>query len=221
MATDGRSARWDAHNAARRARILDAAIEVLESEPSGAEVHVRQIAEQAGVARTVVYRFFEDKADLDHAIRRRVVRRLREALLPALTLEGSALQIIGGIISAYVEWADEHPALHAVVEREADQGADQDQVAVALTALLQGGADLVGATLSKDEQAALPLMVSGLIGQVYGAVRLWVARPTREPSAEVLADLLSRSIWYLVDGHLQAHGLDIAPDRPLGERPSG
>ena len=215
MGTDGRTVRWNEHNRARRARILDAAVAALEDQEPGGELHVRQIAEHAGVARTVVYRFFDDKADLDRAVRGRVLRKLQEALLPTLTLDGSALEIIGGIISAYVGWADDHPSLHVVVERVADQGAETDMVAAALTGLIRGAAVEVGAALSDDEQAALPLMVAGLVGQVYAAVRLWLARPVREPSAEALADLLTRSIWYLVEGHLRTHGVELDPDAPL------
>ena len=34
MAQDGRQARWDAHNQQRRLSILDAALEVIESQPA-------------------------------------------------------------------------------------------------------------------------------------------------------------------------------------------
>ena len=63
--TDGRQLRWDSHNQARRQHILDAAIDVLADSEPGAEVHVQQIADRAGLSRTVVYRHFADRADLD------------------------------------------------------------------------------------------------------------------------------------------------------------
>ena len=70
---DGRQARWDRHNQERRQRILDAAIAVVESGEPGAEVHVQQIAEQAGLSRTVVYRHFADRSDLDRAVQTAIV----------------------------------------------------------------------------------------------------------------------------------------------------
>ena len=68
MGQDGRQARWDKHNQQRRLSILDAALEVLEAEPPGADFHVQQIAAHAGLNRTVVYRHFTDRADLDASI---------------------------------------------------------------------------------------------------------------------------------------------------------
>ena len=62
---DGRQARWERHNQQRRRQIIDAAIEVIEEAGPGGELHVQQIATRAGVNRTVVYRYFEDRADLD------------------------------------------------------------------------------------------------------------------------------------------------------------
>ena len=71
---DGRQARWDKHNQERRQVILDAAIAVVEAGEPGAEFHVQQIADRAGLSRTVVYRHFADRADLDQAIQAEMSR---------------------------------------------------------------------------------------------------------------------------------------------------
>lgn len=50
------NARWDKHNSERRTKILDAAVELIEESAAGVEVSVKEIADRAGLARSVVYR---------------------------------------------------------------------------------------------------------------------------------------------------------------------
>ena len=96
--TDGRQVRWDRHNQVRRQHIIDAAIEVLgETEPGG-EVHVQQIADRAGLSRTVVYRHFTDRADLDAAVQGAVLEHAAGELVPALSFEGTPVEIIRRIV---------------------------------------------------------------------------------------------------------------------------
>src|ERR1700754_2398308 len=106
--TDGRQLRWDSHNQARRQHILDAAMEVLADSEPGSEVHVQQISDRAGLSRTVVYRHFADRADLDAPGQVRRLQLLRPELVPALSFEGTPVDINRRIVSAYVGWASEH-----------------------------------------------------------------------------------------------------------------
>ena len=100
-APDGRDERWAAHREERRAQILDAAIAVIEATPEGEEIHVRQIAQQAGLGRAVVYRHFADKADLDRAVQRRILQMLVDTLSPEFELSGS-IQDIAPVIADVV-----------------------------------------------------------------------------------------------------------------------
>ena len=116
--TDGRQSRWDRHNEERRVAILEAAIVAIEEAPVGGEVSVADIAARAGLSRTVLYRHFDDRADLDLAIRGRIFEHLQEVLLPRVTLDGTPLEIIRRIVGGYVDWASAHPALHRVVQQQ-------------------------------------------------------------------------------------------------------
>ncbi len=107
---DGRQARWERHNRERRRHVLEAAVVVLESEPPGTEVHVQQIAERAGINRTVVYRHFTDRADLDRAVRAHILDGLAAELLPHITLDGTVREIIRRVVSTYVDWVVAHPS---------------------------------------------------------------------------------------------------------------
>ncbi len=218
-AQDGRQARWAKHNQARRQQILDAALSVLGAGAPGEEFHVQQIAQHAGLNRTVVYRHFDDRADLDRAIRARIIDDLTAELIPAVSLDGTVNEIIRRIIGTYVDWVVDHPALHAFGSQEIAGPFEQgtDRIAGALTELLQLAIALLGAELDDDEQALVDPLAHGLVGAVFGAVRRWVSREPRLPDAKALADLLSVSVWNLLDGHARRLGLEIDPDRPLAE----
>lgn len=215
-ARDGRQARWEKHNADRRRQILDAAIAVLEAHEPGVEFHVQQIAERAGLNRTVVYRHFVDRADLDRAIQERILDDLAALLLPEVTLDGTVNAIILRIVGTYVDWVVAHPSLH----RFAEQGNGPFQlgishIAAVLVEILQTAIALLQADLDDDEVAALDPLCHGLVGAVLGAVRRWVNRDVLEPAAPRMAELLSESVWHLLDGHARRLGIEIDPDLPL------
>lgn len=217
---DGRQARWDRHNQERRRQILDASLAVIEAGEPGADFHVQQIAEEAGLNRTVVYRHFADRADLDRAIQAEILRRLTELLLPAVSLDGSVNEIIERIISTYVTWAVEHPALHRLAEQDASGGSGPLQsgiheIATVLTQLLELAVELLGAELDEAEKAAVDPLAYALVGAVFGAVRRWASREQREPSAQQLTAILSASVWHLLDGHARRLGLTLDPDLPV------
>ncbi|GAA5153084.1 TetR/AcrR family transcriptional regulator [Nocardioides marinquilinus] len=216
---DGRQSRWTQHNAERRLRILDAATAVIEAGPPGEEFHVQQIAEQAGLNRTAVYRHFDDRADLDRAIRAHVLDGLTATLLPAVNLDGTVNEIIRRIVSTYVDWVVEHRALHAFAVHEVSGPAEQgaDQIAAALAELLQTVIVVLGADLDDDERALVDPLAHGLVGAVFGAVRRWVSLEPRRPDADRVSELLAHSVWSLLDGHARRIGLHLDPDRPIVE----
>jgi AcrR family transcriptional regulator len=221
---DGRQSRWDQHKLERRVAILDAAVAVLEEEPNASEIHVQKIAERAGLMRTVVYRHFTDRADLDRAVQARILDMLRVELAPEVKLSGSINDIIMRIVKTYVGWAAAHPALHRIaqLEREGDAGPNELQLAIQqiadqVSGLFTLGAEVVGVQLSDDDRDALDPMIFGLVGQALGTVRYWLSRPEQVPGAEVLARLMSDSIWFLVDGHARARGAVLDPSVPLDD----
>ena len=58
------------------------------------DFQMAQIADRAGLSRTVVYRHFADRADLDAAVQARALELLRAELVPALGFEGTPVEII-------------------------------------------------------------------------------------------------------------------------------
>jgi AcrR family transcriptional regulator len=217
---DGRQLRWDSHNAARRQHILDAAIAVLADAEPGAEVHVQQIAERAGLSRTVVYRHFADRADLDQAVQGRALELLRAELVPALSFEGTPVDIIRRVVAAYVGWAAEHPGVHAFAQQDPPGGAGQmeraiQQIAGQIEDLINVGVEVLHVELDADEVAALDPLVFGLVGAVFTSTRRWLARPERRPGRERFVELLTEAVWHQIAGLARARGVDLAPDVPV------
>lgn len=218
-APDGRRVRWDDHNQARRQVILEAATGALSELEPGSEIHVRQIADRAGLSRTVVYRHFTDRADLDVAVQAHIFELIGADLLPALSLEGTPVDIIRGIVGAYVGWAVENPALHQFVERETPGSAGPSPLDLAIAQFAQMIEDLISLVvtslevrLTEDERKGLDPLIFGLVGFGFSAVRRWLRRPEQEPGAEALIDLLTEAIWLPIAGLASARGLTLDPD---------
>jgi AcrR family transcriptional regulator len=219
--TDGRQVRWDSHNQARRQHILDAAIAVLTDAEPGSEVHVQQIADRAGLSRTVVYRHFSDRADLDAAVQGRALELLRAELVPVLSFEGTPVEIIRRIVAAYVGWASEHPSLHEFAQQDppgAEPGQMEraiQQIAGQIEDLINVGVEVLHIDLADDEVAALDPLVFGLVGGVFTSTRRWLSRPERRPARETFVELATEAVWVQVAGMARHRGVALDPDVPV------
>src|SRR4051812_15744153 len=219
--TDGRQLRWDSHNQARREHILDAAIGVLADAEPGAEVHVQQIADRAGLSRTVVYRHFADRADLDSAVQGRALELLRAELVPVLSFEGTPVDIIRRIVSAYVGWASEHPSLHEFAQQDASgPGPGQmekavQQIAGQIEDLINVGVEVLHVQLDDDEVAALDPLVFGLVGGVFTSTRRWLSRAEQRPARETFVELVTEAVWLQIAGMARQRGVELDPELPV------
>ncbi|WP_158296546.1 TetR/AcrR family transcriptional regulator, partial [Nocardioides albidus] len=187
---DGRRRRWQEHNQTRRQVIIDAAIAVLERQSPGEEFQLQAVAGEAGMSRTVIYRHFEDRSDLDRAVQREICDHVRSELLPALSYDGTPDQIIHRVVGNFVRWAEAHPALYWFAERDlAGWGPSPlsqavEQVAESIEAIMAIVVAALGGELADDDRAALDPWVFGMIGAVFAAVRRWLERDVREPDIE-------------------------------------
>lgn len=213
---DGRQVRWDAHKASRREIIIEAALAASEEAGAGVVVPLQEIAERAGVVRTVVYRHFNDRAELDHAMQQRALEMLRDAVTDSLVLEGSISEIIGRVVTAYVRWAAEHPELHRIATEESPRGVRDLEVTIAdiadrLEALLNLAIALLAVDLTAEDAQAMDPLVFGLVGQAFGTVRRWLRQPERQPDTDALAKFIARSVWFQIDGHARDRGIELDP----------
>lgn len=221
---DGRSLRWAKHNEQRRAAIIQAAIDVLESSEPGEQVHVQQIAEKAGLGRAALYRHFADRDDLDRAVQERLLEMvIAEVMAPGI-VDGGVHDVIGRAVQRYVHWAHQHRSLHRFAAREVPDKrlsplrTVMGAISEVTLPLLRAGAEVVGAELDSDDEATIDLAVFGVVTEVVSAVRLWLARgEERTPSPEALAERLTELVWWQLEGLARARGAVLDPDLPFKE----
>lgn len=216
--TDGRQARWAEHNDERRRRIIEAAIALIEQGQS--EASLQQIGERAGLSRSVVYRQFSDRRDLDLAVQRHILQVFFVSLSDALRLEGSPMEIMRRVAQVYVAWAAEHPMLHRLADSDALAGDGplqqaMDAISSEISHTLVEGFESVGAPMGPADRAATDPLVFGLVGLWFGVVRRWVHLDAGEPSADYLVDLLIESTWPIIELRARAYGLTLDPHAPL------
>ncbi|GAA4808589.1 TetR/AcrR family transcriptional regulator [Nocardioides caeni] len=216
MTADGRHARWEQHREAQHRRIVDAAIEIIEdgdTSPSLAEVGRR-----AGLARSVVYRHFSDKASLDKAVADHIIGEVRQEISAALQLRSSLRETIRDAFAAYVAWATLHPALHALQ----DDAAAADLVRGALDGLAAQVADLyvagftaAGADVTEADRLTTTPLAHGLVSGVFAMVGKWVRQGAKVPSPDNLVAITVELVVAMTTTRLAAYGVTLDPDAPL------
>src|SRR5206468_2111800 len=82
---DGRRSRWTEHRRARREELVAAAVEAVRR--AGPDFAVDDVAREARVSKTVIYRYFSDKDELVDAVLERISGAV---LLPRLLGELAA-----------------------------------------------------------------------------------------------------------------------------------
>lgn len=220
---DGRAVRWDEHRAERRLHVLDAAIAVIEEAAPGADINLQQVADAAGIVRTVLYRHFDGRAGLQREIRGHIVSMIADAVILNITLEGCIDDIIDRALRGFVGWVDQHPNLYIVGERELGDGKESQiqaltqSIADQISAVIVLAAELLGRVFSDEELAGLEVLTFGIIGQVRGTVSAWVRRPARVPDVDTLVAMLHRSMWLQIDDQARLFGLVLNPAVPVAD----
>ncbi|UFS94441.1 TetR/AcrR family transcriptional regulator [Nocardia huaxiensis] len=213
--------RWGDHNAERRRAIVAAYIELIEESEPGADIPLQLIADRAGVKRSVVYRHFTDRGDLDARTRELAVEHVVELVMPDLDPRESLRGTIFRFIDTYVGWVTVHERLHAWIERGPGSGDPAGKAVVVGTkaAIAQRVAELFTLAISAvgQEHPGVDTAAFSVLGLVDGGVTRWLeTRPTNLDAPE-LTRLLTESIWYIFDGHARRLGFVVDPDVPVAD----
>lgn len=218
-AEDGRHSRWLGHQEERRQQVLDAALLVIDEAPAGAEFRVAQIAARGGINRSALYRYFEDRADLEVAVQREICAIAGAEVMGAITLDGTPREIVRRIISTYTHWAVAHASLLRFVERDVAGSTERPleqviaQVADGVETMIEMLLTLLGGELSEHDKASLDPWVFGLIGGCMQAVRRWSSRPVIAPDIDFFVEVLTQGAWCQIHDLAASRGVDV-PDVP-------
>lgn len=214
---DARRDRWRKHRVARRAEFVEAALKALDAH--GPELAMEDVAVAAGVTKPVLYRHFEDKADLYVALGQRGTELLFSRLVPAINAELAPVPRIRMALDEFFTVIEEHPNLYRLLARgsftekaaNSDVVAeDKELIATALTALLGDYMRMFG----MDSGAAEP-WAYGIVGMVQNTGEWWLER--RSMGRDSVVEYLTQIIWAAIDGLARQHGITIDPNLPLEE----
>lgn len=213
--TDGRRTRWAGHRQRRRSEFVEAALQAVAEH--GPDVSVEQIAENAGVGRTRLYKYFADAADLHTAVADRVSELIHAELTPVWHPQGTAAQMIRTAIDAHIGWLSDHGNLHRYLTSHAltnSQGRSAvNDVKSAIAEHLTRLFDAYSAALRANTSAIEPLAF-GIVGLVETSTTRWLENPGGMPRRE-LTDLLTDWVWRLLDDTLRSAGAEVDPHHPL------
>ncbi len=211
---DARRDRWRKHRIARRKEFVEAALRALDKH--GPELGMEDVAAEAGVTKPVLYRHFDDKADLYVALGQRGTEILFERLIPAINAELAPVPRIRTALDAFFTVIEEHPNLYRLLAHgrpekavDADVVAeDKELIATGLTALLGDYMRM----FNMDSGAAEP-WAHGIVGMVQNTGEWWLDR--RSMSRDAVVEYLTQIIWAAIDGLTRQQGVVIDPNQPL------
>ncbi|WP_159796035.1 TetR/AcrR family transcriptional regulator [Puerhibacterium puerhi] len=216
-AVDGRSTRWDDHRAARRAQLVNAARKAVHRHGPG--VSMDEIAAEAGTSKSIVYRYFEDKAGLRLAVSSAVVADMHDALRQAAEAAPTPLAALRAMVRVYLEMIEHSPHVYWFVTRTSIAGvepadspadgagpagpADRRPGAVGtadapLSAYLDSVIELVAhpfAQVADVPPGVAAAWAAGAVGFVRGAGEWWLSHPGERPEREELTEQVTRWLW--------------------------
>jgi AcrR family transcriptional regulator len=213
---DGRVARWSGQQQRRRAEFVEAALVAIAEHGPG--VSTEQIAAQAGVARTRLYKHFAGASELNQAIATRAVEMVLAALEPVWNPQGTPATMIESALRTHLGWLAEHQHLYRYLTKHSmsDEPTTRDAVTDVKWLIAEHLRELFG---TFAEPFGLPREMSqplafGLVGFVDAAANRWVEDPSAT-SLEEMVTVLGRWIWVILDDTLRSVGMELDPQQPL------
>ncbi|HHV21665.1 MAG TPA: TetR/AcrR family transcriptional regulator [Propionibacterium sp.] len=184
---DGRALRWQEHNAARRADLVDACLRAVRAH--GAGVSMDAIATVAETSKTVIYRHFTDRAGLYRAVAEKVGRRIEQALQGVMAGDVVSRATLGAVIDAYLALMEADPEVYRFVVRPpALEGLVAEREVFSITdraaRMLAGWLDTaVGGQRSRVWSVAI-------VGAVHACADRWLAEPEPLDRAVLVEELV-------------------------------
>ena len=184
----------DRRRAQRRAEMVDSAIGAVREHGPG--VSVAQIAGAAGITKPVLYRHFDDRADLQRAVGEAAAQMLMDRIWPMLEIEAEPIEHVAAVIDAFLAGIEDEPQLWRFVVHnpaESAPGAEiVEDVRGQIAALL---ATIIGERLRAEgrDSGGAEVWAYGLVGMVQSAGDWWLDRRTM--SRDALTNYLTTLIW--------------------------
>lgn len=220
-AADGRDRRWDDHRQERRERLLASAVELIDRD--GGDVGVAAIAAHAGIPRSVVYKLFRDREDLDEQIRIRIIQDATATLAPLLVPRGTLREMVRVAAKTYVDWVTAHANLHRFVGIGSATRPTPGSPAIAggKAAFAQGVADLVTVLVpqmapgSKVTRGSAENLAFALTGITDSVVNHWLVAGRSRSTKRDLISFLAEASCSVIAAAAVLQEIDLDLDAPV------
>jgi AcrR family transcriptional regulator len=173
--------------AERRAQLLDIASKIL-AEEGADQLRVPNLAERAGVTRPVVYRFFENRQAIVHALVEEFANHLETEFDDALSVQDTELgELVRRFVNTTCDVIQEHgPGAWLLLSGVAFDGETGEHVAQIEERLSAPWQRRVARVTNVDGRTA-DAVASVLVSSSRAVLRLWIQRKLeREEVVEVL-----------------------------------
>jgi AcrR family transcriptional regulator len=167
---------------ARRAQIVDAAYELLETHGVGA-MAVDEVADAAGVSRSLVYTYFGDRDGLVAEVYQRVLQRLADEV-PGFADGAYDRGAVTTRIASCLRFARAHPAAWRLLVTDSVRRHP---------AVVQARAAKIARLTAGLDGARVPLVADAVWGLVEAGVLHWVEQPNVD--IDQAADVLATTLW--------------------------
>ncbi|MFD6197989.1 hypothetical protein DE4585_01062 [Mycobacteroides salmoniphilum] len=215
----GHEARWERHNSARQTRIVESAVALLDETPPGTEIPVQSIARRAELAKSVVYRQFEGREDLDRRIRSYLMEDFDTTISSQLDVtKGSINDIATRTIRAVLDWMTDYPHRYEFM----GSGTTDEDPAVDAVSTVKGRmeqrvrgvlipiTELLGIDYSPFESVTY-----AVVTMVEGTLSRWLREADPVRSRTEIVDDLANYVWYVLDGAGRSMGVSLDPQTEL------
>lgn len=183
----------------------------------GAGVSVAEIAARAGITKPVLYRYFDDRADLQRAVGEQAVAMLMDRMVPALAADLEPREQVAAVVDAFLAGIEAEPQLwRFVVHNTAEREAGAEIVDDAREQIARLLATLIGERLraAGRDSGGAEVWAHGLVGMVQSAGDWWLERRTMSRAA--VTGYLTGLIWGGISATLDGAA---APGRHSGVAP--
>ncbi|MGC0141644.1 TetR/AcrR family transcriptional regulator [Pseudactinotalea sp. Z1732] len=191
-AGDGRSTRWNSHRARRHDDLCRSARRAVHHQ--GPDLSMDEMAGAMGTSKSIVYRYFKDKAGLQAAVGEMVLAEMAQAFGAAAEGGGSPRERLRAMIEVYVSMLARSPNVYRFVTQIEQAGTISTfmaQVQRYIARLLRQ----VLAESGSDLRFAVP-WAAGVVGFVRGTGEQWLAADAEQRlEPQVLIDLVADWIW--------------------------
>lgn len=190
-----RSSRRDA----RRAELLDAAVEAIRS--TGPSATMDQLARSGGVTKPILYRHFGDRDGLITAIAAQFADDLMGEVVAPLTTDATPRELLRSTIDAYVAFIERDPNLYRfLVQQGPDRAERLTSISHLVDSIAKQVAQIIGARLADAGRDTGPAVAwaYGIVGLVHQAGDWWVDDQTMTRSH--LVDHLTTLLWDGISG---------------------